>query len=282
MIYYILIAPNWLLGMVFGAMVAGLASVIVAAMARFGFKTVRRAAIMPIIMAATVVGSSHIGGFLQRQLLTPEIAGRLLKDQSPEFIDLLETEFPQDYASMMQQMTELMASGATIDDLVQQSASVTQELRHKYAPMVRLASDADQAALLDTQIRTYQAVLDADPEKCPAFATAGPSALAAWVQKGPIMDSFNDQALSLFRAIAGAKRMPTYRRDSTDDDFRQIIALMLAHGATTAQLGALTSPQPDSPDLCPAMIMMMKTMNEDDSEGVKAVRAQFLADMAAG
>jgi len=28
--------------------------------------------------------------------------------------------------------------------------------------------------------------------------------------------------------------------------------------------------------------MMMKTMNEDDSEGVKAVRAQFLADMAAG
>ena len=55
MIYYILIAPNGCLGMVFGAMVAGLASVIVAAMARFGFKTVRYAAIMPVIMGATVV-----------------------------------------------------------------------------------------------------------------------------------------------------------------------------------------------------------------------------------
>ena len=129
---------------------------------------------------------------------------------------------------------------------------------------------------------SVDAVLGADPDKCSAFATAGPSALAAWVQKGPIMDSFNDQALSLFRAIAGAKRVPTHRRDPTDDDFRQIIALMLARGATAAQLGALTSPQPDSPDLCPAMIMMMKTMNEDDSEGVKAVRAQFLADIAAG
>ena len=179
-------------------------------------------------------------------------------------------------------MSALLKSGAPENDVRMRAASIMAELRRKYAPMVGVANDADQAALLDTQIGIYQALLEVDAKLCSDFAIKGASVFSDRPVEGLVQERLMAQAVALFRAAASGMKAPTQRREAAEGDWTQVTMSMLAQGATTSQLEAVGSMNEGSADLCPGLILMMKAINGTDTEGAKAVRAQLLLMLVSG
>lgn len=139
--------------------------------------------------------------------------------------------------------------------------------------MVRLGSDDDHARIVQSLIEFYSALADGGTELCNSVAINGPTALAGRPDAGTYLAMVEPQAVIALQAAANAIASPVQRRAVTDEDWVEIGDGMAARGATDLQLEAISTLDPDSPELCPALLIMLRTMNELDTEGSKALRA---------
>lgn len=261
-------------------MLGGFAGLIGAMLQKAGFAWGRFVTIIGIV-AGLQLSQRGAADWIKMQALSPETASQALIATYPTFFTFVRDVYPNDFQQLTVQVTDIIKSDATNAEVRQMSQNAVASIRRKYAPMVALASDADQAGIIDSLITFYTALNESGYQLCNAVAINGPAALNDSPNLQQFLTMVEPQALMGLRAAANAMASPTQRRAVTDDDWAEVGEAMIARGATEAQLNAFGSLDPNSPDLCPALLIMMKTLNEVQTEGVKAVRAQYVADLSA-
>ena len=281
MLDFISTLPNWAVVSVVCAVVGGVAAGIGALLERAGMKLGRFLPIIAVAFSISFIGN-YATGWLRKATLTPARTSEMIKKSNPQLYGFIETSFPDDYAVLTARMTELIKSGGTTAEIGPQAAEAMAQIRRKYAPMVGLASDVDQAAVMNASISFYQALLATDPMLCNTVAIQGPTALLNRPGLEALKAMVEPQATSVLQAAANAMKAPTQRRVATDADWEQIGVEMADRGATEAHFDAIAAADPRSADLCPGLILMMQTMNAVDSEAIKTIRAEYLADVLAG
>ncbi len=278
---FIATLPGWAInGLVIG-LFGGIAGAIGGLIIKAGYSWGRYVPIVGIAVAVALSNNVGVVDWIRTQALTPSAVSAMIKADNPGLYSMLETSFPNDYVQLTTRMTELLKGGGTTAQVREGTAEAMAQIRRKYAPMLGLASDADHAKIVNESIAFHQALLDANPSLCNQVAISGPIALMGQGGYDQIKSMIEPQAITIFQAAANATAAPTQRRPSTDDDWAELGDAMLQRGVTDAQFAAMQTLDPASPDLCPGLILMLQTLNAVETEGVKAVRADYVRDSSA-
>lgn len=273
--------PGWVISGIFGAVFGGIGAVIGEILQKSGFSWGRFISILGVVVGLQL--SQHgLVDWVQAQGITQERVATVLREN--KLFQFIEEEFPSDFKSIVSAIHEQARHGpgkVSAEQIRQSSFDNVVEVRRRNAPMIGLANDDDQRALIEESISLTQAVLEVDWQLCNSFSVNGPVMLLHRPDAARFVNVFENQALSLFRAAANARRSPTKRRATTDADWLTFGDAMIELGATTEHFEALETLDLQSAHLCPAIILMLRALNEFDDEGIKAVRAEYLADLAA-
>lgn len=272
--------PTWVIGAIIGGIAGAIFGLIGWSLTRRGLGWGKY---LPIVaIAATIsLANNGLADWVKGLAMTQADTGEELIAAYPTFFTFVRDTFPNDFDQLTAELNGLIKSDASNADVEARSSAAVAEIRRRYAPMVGLASDAEHAAIVDSLIEFYSALLVGGTELCNSVAISGPGALSGRPDALDYLAMVEPQAVMSLQAAANAMKSPVQRREVTDEDWAGIIDGMSARGATEAQLNAISSIDPNSPDLCPALLLMLQTINELETEGSKAVRAQYVADLAA-
>lgn len=273
--------PQWAVVAIVCAVLGGIAGGIGGLLEKSGLKWGRFLPIIAIAFSVSFAGE-FVSQWLRTATLTPQRTSELIKQTNPGLYGFIETTFPNDYAVLTAQLTDLMKSGASSAQIGPRAAEAMAQIRRKYAPMVGLASDAEHAELVDQSIAFYQALQATDPMLCNAVAAQGPVALLNKPGMDQLKAMVEPQAVLLLQAAARAMTSPTQRPAPSDDDWGRLGEEMAVRGATQAQFDAVFAVDTTTPDLCSGLILLMQTLNAVDTAPIKSVRAQYLVDASAG
>lgn len=258
----------------------GVAGIIGALITKAGFSWGRFLPIAGIVIALALTNDGRLAYWVRAATLTPESTGAMMKQTNPQLLGFIEANFPDDYAALTSWIADIIKAGGTEAQVGRQSAEATAEIRRKYAPMIARASDRDHAAVIELNIAFYQALLATDPLLCNAVAISGATELLNRPGMDRLKAMIEPQAVAILQAAVNGMGSPVKRRAVTDADWLEVGDAMYARGATDAQINAISALEPSSPDLCPGVIAMLQTLNSVDTVGIKAVRAQYLANIA--
>lgn len=278
---FIATLPGWAISGIALGLFGGVAGLIGALLTRAGMSWGKFVPVVGIVIALALSSNGRLTDWVRSATLTPERAGAMLKQQNPELYGFIETNFPNDYSILTTRIADAVRAGGSNSAIGMQGAEAMTEIRRKYAPMVGLASDAEHAALVDSSIELYEALLATDPMLCNAVAVQGPTVLLQRTGTDHIKAMIQPQAIMVLQAAANAMKTPVQRRAVTDADWEEVGNGMYELGATDAQLNAINSLDTTSPALCPGLLILLRTLNGVDTEGMRTVRAQYLADLAA-
>lgn len=269
--------PGWAITGIVCGVLGGLAGLLGGVLQKTGFAWGRFVTVIGIV-AGLQLSQHGLVDWVRNQGVTPATAATTLKAENPQMFGFLETAFPNDFAMLTTTIANEVKGGASAAQIRQTAFDAMASIRRKYAPMVGLASDADQAAIIDETIRFHQAALDKDWQLCNAIAEQGPAVLNNRTGVDDLIAMVQPQGVLMLQAAANAMTTPTQRRAATDVDWGVVGEEMAARGVTEAQLDAMANLDVSSPELCPAIILLMQTLNSVDSEPIKVVRAGYLVD----
>lgn len=169
--------PGWAITGIVCGVLGGLAGLLGGVLQKAGFAWGRFVTVIGIV-AGLQLSQHGLVDWVRNQGVTPATAARALKAENPQVFGFLETAFPNDFAVLTTTIANEVKGGATTAQIRQTAFDAMASIRRKYAPMVGLASDADQAAIIDESIRFHQAALDKDWQLCNAIAEQGPAVLS--------------------------------------------------------------------------------------------------------
>jgi len=271
--------PDWAINSLALGLIGGSAGLLGWLLTKAGIAWGKFVPVIVIALGFALVGNGRLTDWVRSSTLTPERAGLMLKQINPELFGVLETNFPSDFKMLSAKVANLVNAGGSNASSIDGAAAMA-EIRRKYAPMVALADDTWQTALVDSNIDLYEALLAADPMLCTSVAIEGPAILLEQPGTEKLQAMFNPQAVMVLQAAAAAIKSPVQRKTATDADWNALWLSMAERGATEAQLNAINSRDPSSPELCPGMLVLLHTLNDVDTEAIKSVRAQYLESVA--
>lgn len=246
-----------------------------------GWKAGRYLAIAGIVAGLTLSRSDQFRNFVQRANWTESATEAEIMKAAPEVYGYLKVAYPQDYASLLSQLTDLAVTATSSVGVQEQAALLMQNLRHKYASFISLAGEVELSALMAEQIKFYNSLLRDDPTECAKVAINGPISIAGTEAASKYLDAFSSQTLVLFKAIRAGMDRPVARREATNDDWAAVGNAMAAAGSPDRYFDAISTLSVSNPDTCPALIDMMQAINGSDTDEVRIVRASYLASLAA-
>ena len=276
---FIATLPSWLIGALFCGAVGGIGAVIGGALQKRGHQWGRFVPIVAIVVAVAL--SSGLVDWIRGATLNEETSARMLVETSPAFYGYLQENFPEDFDVLVGDITAILKQGGTGATVGQRSAEAVAQIRRKYAPMVAQAADADHAAIINSLIEFYSALDAEGTELCNAVAIDGPVALLGRPDTEQFVQMMEPQAVLAMQAAKSGIEAPVQRRATTDEDWVTTLDATAARGASQGELDAITTLDPASPDLCPGLVKLLQTLNGEDTEAVRAVRAQYVADLTA-
>ncbi len=276
---FIATLPSWLIGALFCGAVGGIGAVIGGALQKRGHQWGRFVPILGIVVAVAL--SSGLVDWIRGATLNEETSARMLVETSPAFYGYLQENFPEDFDVLVGDITAILKQGGTGATVGQRSAEAVAQIRRKYAPMVAQAADADHAAIINSLIEFYSALDAEGTELCNAVAIDGPVALLGRPDTEQFVQMMEPQAVLAMQAAKSGIEAPVQRRATTDEDWATTLDATAARGASQGELDAITTLDPASPDLCPGLVKLLQTLNGEDTEAVRAVRAQYVADLTA-
>jgi hypothetical protein len=273
--------PGWAIGALFGAIAGALFGLIGFALTKRGLAWGR---FLPVVAIAATVAATNggLGAWIKQSAITPAYAAEQLVAVNPRLYGFLRDTFPEDFNILTARVAELVKSDASASQLGPMAAEAMATIRRKYAPLIASAPDEDHAEIIRTSAEFYEAMLAHDPAICNEVAMSGPAALINKSDTEGLVQMIEPQAIMLLQAAAHAQTNPLNRRTPTDADWEEVSDGIVAQGATDAELNAISTSDATSPDLCPGLIKMMRALNAVDSDGVKAVRADYIREVSAG
>lgn len=273
--------PFWAWGAIVGAVGGGVGALLGWLLERAGLKVGRWFAVVGVAVALGVMQTPAFRTMIEQLTWSDAQTETMLIATAPEVFTYLKASFPEDFQQYVRGSTEAIRSASKKGDVAVRSSQIMQAMRQKYAASVRLAPDAELAKLMAVNIAFYETLLGDDPAACAQIAVSGPTSLAGT----PLAERYGlammPQVLALFQAARAGIDAPAARREATEADWGAVGAAMVAAGASDGYLQAIAEPSASNLDTCPAMLMLLRAINEGDTEESRIVRASYLAQLAA-
>lgn len=272
--------PFW----VWAAIVAGACGALGAVAGWFaegaGAKWGKWLTVVGIVVGLAIVRSDPFHDFIERLSVTEAQTATALNQVSPEVYAYLAEAFPEDYGKMVEATAALVRDPSMRGSVGRRSAELMQGLRHKYASFLRLAGEEELTLLMDEQIAFYELLLRDDPAICAKVAIEGPISLVDTAFGEKYVPIMQKQVVALFRAARSGIDVPVARRKSTDADWEEVSARMLAENVPDSYFQAMSTLDTTNLETCPALLAFLQAMHTTDSEGARIIRAEYLADTA--
>jgi hypothetical protein len=130
------------------------------------------------------------------------------------------------------------------------------------------------------QLAFYQLLLRDDPAVCAKVAVNGPMSMVGTDFTEKYTTALLPQVLALFRTARSGIDKPQARREATDADWEAIGLAISAAGATDSDFQAITELNAGNQNTCPAILLMLRAINETGTDAAGVVRASYLAETA--
>lgn len=197
----------------------------------------------------------------------------MLIEASDELFGVMRYSFPQEYEAFSAELKVAVKTGGDIKNITFEHLMA---IRVKYAPNIAQANDAALAALADSNIAVYSALLEEEgPEVCAQYATLGNPALAGTDFEMRHSDLMMMQVAAMFHAAKTGIETPANRELATDEEWAAVAEKSLKLGADADAYTAMANGEAD-PAVCPSLISLLKTFNRYSDHGTALVRAEFL------
>lgn len=224
---------------------------------------------MPMAHAQAVAPAAPVNAALEAEIMAA----------APELFGFLKGNFPQEFSGFVTLVETTIASGGSLDGLVQNHLA---ELRQKYASHLTGASDASLSALLTASIALQQAVLEGEgPAACSSFAVNGPAVFEGMPEAAKYEDLMMAQTVLLLAAAKGGHDAPVERAPAAEADWKVVTDMMVEAGVSQSGFQAISSLDAANPELCPTLLTMLDAMNTDTSGAGARVRAEYLVQLGA-
>lgn len=191
----------------------------------------------------------------------------------------LKTHFPADFAQIATELTQLVKSGASRNEMARAAPVIVAKVRKKYASQLAFASDADNGRLLTLWADFHHKILRNEGTKtCGKYAMSGPMGVPGVAKKYP--QDMDAQGVAYFETVARAIKAPHRHEAVRDDDWGAAARVMIERGHPEAYLQILGNQQATHPDFCAALVAFMQAIVSTPGEEGVRVRAAFAKDVA--
>ena len=212
---------------------------------------------------------------------SPAGIDRRLQWSGGELFQTLRQGFPQDYAALVNQISQALQSGQSDADTAQITQAKMAEIRKSHAQTLLAAPDAVLRAIV-ADSRDLHAEIRAEEgrETCNRFAIQGPAAL------GPALPGFVEplsrQGNAVLQAIVEARgaALPASEPASAAD-WDRARAWAKARGTEPAHLEALVALDQTHGDLCLGLVGLLEGLLTLETAQGQRLRASYVRDLAA-
>lgn len=272
--------PFWVWSAIAGALGGGLGAALGWLLERAGFRFGRWFSVVGIAAALAFAQSATFRGIVNQVSWTEANTEDALVEMAPEVYSYLKVAFPDDFQQLVRESTDAIRNASGRSDVERRSAEIMQAMRKKYAPFIRFAPDAELSQLMTEQMAFYQLVLRDDPAVCAQVAINGPISMVGTGFTQKYATAFLPQVLALFRTARSGIDKPQARREATDADWETISLAISAAGATDSDFQAIAELNAGNENTCPALLLMLRAINETGTDAAGVVRASYLAETA--
>ena len=241
------------------------------------------------VSIATALAAGFAGYFIvdyffdqQRANYPQEKIAAELGREMPKTIALLESDFPEDYQDILENLKAIIRDGGAGGEIRTKSSEVIAAIRRKYADNVAKAPDTAVRAFLTRNIEFQQQVRDEDgPNTCAEVAITGPNTLPLYKLSKyyPALDNVGE---ATFTAIRQGMDSPVSREPASDADWSFITSALNGKGVSEKEINVLASVNGDDPRYCRLIILFLQEMHDLEGAPGERVRASFAKDIAAG
>lgn len=204
----------------------------------------------------------------------------LMAARYPETLALLEREFSDDHAALLQAFGAIGAQGGREEALLVRAFGELTELRRRYAERLRFAPGEAHAAMLGHLAAFYNLVFEIEgPVICGRFAQDGSGILFELGLSARYAGPLDQQSSAYFEAVVGAIERPEISEPVQPEDWGVVFEHMVAAGAPPAFVAAVGGGNPRDPNLCPALAAMMLTSSLLDTPEGARTRADFARNL---
>jgi hypothetical protein len=195
-------------------------------------------------------------------------------------LELLEAEFPDDHAALVDQIAEIDRQVGDERQLLLAAFERLTEVRRKYAPRLRFAPSLSHSVMLGRIADFHDLVLDNEgPQVCARFAHDGSGVLFELGLSGRYANALDLQSLAYFDAVVRAIETPEYTEPVATDDWTAVLRAMVAAGAPASFLRTITTADRNDPDLCRALAAMFRTSGLLSTPEAARARADFASNL---
>ena len=195
---------------------------------------------------------------------------------------LLEDEFPEDHARLMEDLAGIGASRADRRTLDVLAFDRLAEVRRSYGDLMPQAPPLAHSVMLGHLASLYDAVYAGEgPLLCARVARDGSAVLFQLGLAPKYADALDRQSFTWFEAVLLARRTPVERIEAvTAEDWSLVFQVMAASGASRAQMDVLSSGDPAHPEICPALARLLRTTGVIDAPAGLRARSDFARNLA--
>ena len=235
-----------------------------------------------IVLVALIAGLA--GAYLIYQGLayffpgeeSPSAAERAVIESSPEVIEVLERDFPEDYVELLASFEAMFEAGATQENVPELLVDNKRLIVRKYAGVLSQAPDKDIrtwiAAVSDSVEQLYE---QEGAETCSRFSAEGVPALFELGLAEKYTPVFDHVDALLLNMIAQARSAPEPHNEVTAEDSTALVELMRESGTPEEHLAIVFNSDLQNPDFCPAILAYFAALNSLEGDAGMRVRAGF-------
>lgn len=247
-----------------------------------------------ILAAVITVVAALIGGMFGKagmqwlmesssvQKATPESFDKLVSDPSRadfEFYRIIKQEFPDDYSSLIQELSAFANTGASQAEMRKKGAELTAKIRLKHAHHIRSAPQSHLKKMIAESISVHERVYKEDgPALCNRLASQGMRALAGMPK---YKNDITNQATLVMLGISLGKKSDISIGDPSQDDWTAALLHMSAKGEQEELIKVILRQDANNEKYCPALISFMSSIRDLESGSGDRLRAFFMAGVTA-
>lgn len=250
---------------------------------KLGLRVGKYATYLGVALGVATVNTGYVQSLAAKITYSDARVEALLNKTAPDMWPYIRKEFPDDYKALLPKMGRVFRNASSTAEASRKAASMLAALRRKYAGFAAEADSAHLRALLTEQVKFYSGVLaEEGPTICAKIATQGSMALLGTTYTTRHASDIERTGLVTLKTIANGRKLQIHRAPATDADWRELAPLLAQNGATGETYKSLSRQSASDPGLCPALVILLKALQDDQGPKSDALRAAYAVDMAKG
>jgi hypothetical protein len=193
----------------------------------------------------------------------------------------IQAGYTEGYQTGVTNAKEYLSTMPDIDPVEYRAGAEVTLLRRAYANAAFNAPDKDLRVVIDMSLALHKRVLaEEGAETCNQFAYGGPIVLADKFDN--YVEDLDLQTASMLKALANGKKATEKRTMPSGDDFEIMVQTMRANGISDEKINIIMSQDFKNEAFCPALISLIETLQNMESDAGIRLRANYVRTLAAG